>query len=61
MRCGNLDLRLILPQSSISYLVVRTPKRWVHLCKCLIRRVQLMSNKIAASHQLANMTVIEIV
>lgn len=61
MRYGSSDLGLILSQSSISYLAVRTPKRSVHLCKCLIRRVQLMSNKITAYHQLVNMTVIEIV
>lgn len=50
-------------QSSISFLVVRIPKSLVHhLCfKCLIRRVQLVSNKITAYHQLVKMTVIEIV
>lgn len=50
-------------QSSISFLVVRISKSLVHhLCfKCLIRRVQLVSNKITAYHQLVKMTVIEIV
>lgn len=59
MRYRSSDLRPILSQSSISYLAVRTPKRSVHLYKCLIRRVRLVSNKITAYHQLVNMTVIE--